>query len=78
MKTEIGEPEMAIQRHEVGAQIQAAMEAILRNGYTDTANVNILRYRGRSSLGFNFRQGVAVGDVYTNDDGSTCEVVALV
>ena len=69
---------MTIQQHEIDAQIQTAMETILRNGYTDTANVHILRYRGRSSLGFNFRHGVAVGDVYTNDAGSTCEVVALV
>ncbi len=68
-----------VQQHEIDAQIQTAMQTKMRCGYTQTATVHKLWVNSRRFvLGFNFRQGVNVGDVYRNEDGSKCEVIALV
>lgn len=70
---------MQVQQHEIDAQVQTAMETKMRCGYTETANVNKLWVNNRRFvLGFNFKRGVNVGDVYTNEDGTWCEVLALV
>ena len=70
---------MQVQQHEIDAQVQADMEANMRGGYTQTAFVHKLWINSRRfTLGFNFKQGVKVGDVYTNEDGSRCEVLAAV
>jgi len=70
---------MKVQQHAIDAEIQNAMETKMRNGYTQTAAVCKLWVNSRRfTLGFNFRQGLKVGDVYKNEDGSRCEVVALV
>ncbi|MEY2690221.1 MAG: hypothetical protein RL375_4421 [Pseudomonadota bacterium] len=70
---------MQVQQHEIDAQVQTALETKMRFGYTQTASVHKLWVNSRRFvLGFNFKQGVQVGDVYRNDDGSRCEVVALV
>ena len=67
-----------VQQHEIDAQVQTAMETKMRFGYTKTAVVHKLWVNGRRFvLGFNFREGAKVGDVFRNDDGSKCEVVAL-
>ena len=68
-----------VQKHEMDAQIETAMQTKMRCGYTQTAAINKLWVNSRRFvLGFNFKQGVKVGDVYQNEDGSRCEVVALV
>ena len=55
------------------------MQTKMRCGYTQTAAIHKLWVNSRRFvLGFNFKQGVKVGDVYQNEDGSRCEVVALV
>lgn len=70
---------MQVQQHEIDAQVQTALETKMRCGYTQPAAVHKLWVNSRRCvLGFNFKQGVKVGDVYTNEDGSRCEVVALV
>ena len=70
---------MQVQQHEIDAQVQTALETKMRCGYTQTAAVHKLWVNSRRfTLGFNFKQGVKVGDVYANEDGSRCEVVALV
>lgn len=68
-----------VQQHEIDAQIESAMQTKMRCGYTQTAVIHKLWVNSRRFvLGFNFKQGVKVGDVYSNEDGSRCEVVALV
>jgi len=68
-----------VQQHEIDAEIETAMQTKMRCGYTQTAAVHKLWVNSRRFvLSFNFKQGVKVGDVYTNEDGSRCEVVALV
>lgn len=70
---------MQVQQHEIDAQVQTALETKMRCGYTQTAAVHKLWVNSRRFvLGFNFKHGVQVGDVYANEDGSRCEVVALV
>jgi hypothetical protein len=70
---------MQVQQHEIDAQVQTALETKMRCGYTQTAAVHKLWVNSRRFvLGFNFKQCVKVGDVYANEDGSRCEVVALV
>ncbi|MFA6198924.1 MAG: hypothetical protein WC679_00790 [Bacteroidales bacterium] len=68
-----------IQQHEIDAQIETALQTKMRFGYTDTISVHKNFYpSGKVGLGFNFKQGVNVGDIYLNDDGTKCEVLALV
>lgn len=68
-----------VQQHEIDAQIETAMQTKMRCGYTQTAAIHKLWVNSRRFvLGFNFKQCVKVGDVYYNEDGSRCEVVALV
>ena len=68
-----------VQHHDVDAQIETAMQTKVRFGYTETAAIHKLWINSRRFvLGFNFKHGVKVGDVYANEDGSRCEVVALV
>ena len=70
---------MQLQQHEIDAQVQTAMEVKMRNGFAQKAAVHKRWINKRSfALGFNFKQGLKVGDVYTNEDGSRCEVLALV
>ena len=67
-----------VQQHEIDAQIETAMQTKKRYGYTQTAAINKLWVNSRRFvLGFNFKQGVKVGEVYYNEDGTRCEVVAL-
>lgn len=66
-------------QYEIDAVIEDAMQTKLRNGYSVNVAVNKLwlspcKYR----LGFNFKHGAKVGDVYYNDDGTKCEVIAIV
>lgn len=68
-----------VQKHEIDAEIETAMQTKMRYGYTQTAAINKLWVNSRRFvLSFNFKQGVKVGDVYSNEDGTRCEVVALV
>ena len=68
-----------VQQHEIEAQVETAMQTKMRYGYTQTAAVHKLWVNSRRFvIGFNFRQGVNVGDVYRNEDGTKCEVIALV
>lgn len=62
------------------AQIDAAREAIERNGYSVPAAVVSREPRGggREVFGFNFRPGATVGARYINDDGSRETVHAIV
>ncbi len=70
---------MQVQQHEIDAQVQTALQTKMRCGHTQTAAVHKLWVNSRRFvLGFNFKQGVRVGESYTNEDGSRCEVIALV
>jgi hypothetical protein len=67
-----------VQQHEIDAQIETAMQVKMRCGYAQAAVIHKLLLNSRRFvLGFNFKQGVNVGDVYTNEDGTRCEVVAI-
>lgn len=69
---------MNIQQHAIDAQMQSALEAKMRNGYTDKAAIIKTWVNSRKfTLGFNFKQGVNEGDIYINDDGTKCEVLAV-
>ena len=66
-------------QHEIDTIIELAMQTKLRCNYTQTVAINKLWVNSRRFvLGFNFKQNVKVGDVYLNEDGSRCEVIALV
>ena len=68
-----------IKQHEIDAQVESAMQTKARYGITQTAAINKLWINSRRFvLSFNFKQGAQVGDVYTNEDGTRCEVLALV
>ena len=68
-----------VQQHEIDAEIETAMQTKMRYGITQTAAINKLWINSRRFvLGFNFKQGVKVGDVWSNEDGTRCEVIALV
>lgn len=70
---------MVLHQHEIDEEIQRATETIMRFGYEKKACVHRTWYSpNRFSLGFNFKQGVNIGDKYKNDDGSICEVLAIV
>ncbi len=66
-------------QQQVNAVVEEAYQTKLRCGCSDTAAVyKYLNTGRRCRIGFNFRQNVRVGDVFSNEDGSVCEVVALV
>ena len=68
-----------VQQHEIDAQIETAMQTKARCGYTQTAAIHKLWVNSRRFvLGFSFKEGVKVGDIYKNEDGTRCEVLALV
>lgn len=68
-----------VKQHEIDAQIETAMQTKARCGYTQTAVIHKRWVNSKKFvLGFNFKQGVGVGDMYINEDGSKCEVLALV
>lgn len=71
---------MAIQRHEIDAQIETAMQTKLRHGYATQAVVvtQVTVGRGWTSLGFFFEDGHTVGEVGHYGDGSQYQVLAVV
>lgn len=70
---------MKLEQHEIDAQIQTAMETKMRHGTLQTAAVVKTAINSRRFvLGFNFKKGLNVGDIYFNEDGSRVEVLALV
>jgi len=65
--------------HEVQAQIESAMQTKARTGCHKPAVVYETRIsRRRVSLGWNYREGLEVGKVYTHEDGTPFTVLAIV
>ncbi len=67
------------QQHEIDAQVEVALQTIMRHGYSGTAVVGLLLTSEKNgSLGFHFEEGRSIGDIISNEDGSTFEVLATV
>lgn len=67
------------QQHEIDAQVEVALQTIMRHGYSETAVVGfLLTSEKNGSMGFHFEEGRSIGDIISNEDGSTFEVLALV
>jgi hypothetical protein len=72
-------PFMHPPQHEIDAQVQVALETIMRHGCTTTAVVGLSTTpSGHSSLGFHFDEGRSIGEAFAFEDGTTFEVLALV
>jgi hypothetical protein len=64
---------------ELQEQIEEAKRVKLRFNYTMPIPIHRLWItKQKYVIGFNFKTGVKVGDIYKNYDGSCCEVLALV
>jgi hypothetical protein len=66
-------------KSEIEACIIQAIQTKAKHGYTQPAAINRLWTSKRKSIiGFNFRVGAVVGQIYTNEDGTREEVLAVI
>lgn len=67
------------QQDEIDAKVEVALQTIMRHGYSATAVVGLLLTgEKKGSLGFHFEEGRSIGEIISNEDGTSFEVLALV
>lgn len=70
---------MAVNQHEIDAQVETATQMKLRHGYsTQAVVVRSWTDESRLHLGFFFEDSLKVGDVGRHDDGGHFQVLAVI